>query len=203
MSVLEHCNPTSSQINTMTLFILTNSSGVRSRVATISNVNLILFDTGVVIITILSSIQTLRLWWKGDIWDKKSLISLVIYQGKVLSHGFVLTITLASTITSKVLRLLYGIKQRISTILAYLNNSFQAARRSIHTAIVAEFGNPFLSHALGTETMEDNIADQEGQQSPEEPGIWKNGRGLIAWKLVVIEDVAISSLWPAHTIKNP
>ncbi|KAF8507865.1 hypothetical protein JB92DRAFT_2832602 [Gautieria morchelliformis] len=121
---------------------------------TISNVTVILFDTGVVMVPILSSIQTLWLWQKGEIWDKKSLISLMIHQVRLGEIW--------------VLRLLYGIKPNLGGILGYLQNSFKAARQSVHSAIVAEFGNPHLSQGLGTETMEDTTADQESQQSPEE-----------------------------------
>ncbi|KAF8497355.1 hypothetical protein JB92DRAFT_2834429 [Gautieria morchelliformis] len=116
----------------------------------------------------------------------------------------------ATTITTKVLRLLYGIKQSISGIVSWLQNGFQAARQSVHNAIVAEFGNPHLSREdFNAENLEDNVADQEGQQSPEQAGsagieldefphrtgcpgdvemagqitsgeqIWKNGRGLM------------------------
>jgi hypothetical protein len=42
----------------------------------------ILLDTGVVVVTILSSIETLRIWQKGEIWGEKSLVSLLIYEGE-------------------------------------------------------------------------------------------------------------------------
>ncbi|KAF8461316.1 hypothetical protein JB92DRAFT_2839112 [Gautieria morchelliformis] len=139
LSVLDNCNPTSSQLNTMTLL------------ATINDVSVILFDTGVVIVTILNSIQPLRLWSKG-----KALPDMGIY---------VLTITLAATITTKVLR------PSIQDILGCLQNSFQAAQKSVHNAIVAEFENPDLSREdFNAENLEENVAHQEGQLSPEEAG---------------------------------
>ncbi|KAF8497365.1 hypothetical protein JB92DRAFT_2987244, partial [Gautieria morchelliformis] len=151
----------------------------------IGNVALILFDTGVVIVTILSSIQTLRLWRKGEVWDKKSLTSLV---------RFVLTISLATAVTTEpslqvilstlqnslsviiICRFHLTIKERHSRLnspsLPSLSfSSFQAARQTVHNAIVAEFGNPHLSwEDFNAQNLEDNMADQEGEHSHEEAG---------------------------------
>ncbi|KAF8532251.1 hypothetical protein JB92DRAFT_2824546 [Gautieria morchelliformis] len=218
----------------------------------INNVTAILFDTGVVMVTILSAIQTLRLWQKGDIWDKKSLISLMIYQDTIttkvqllinlLSFGVYLAFShnlgvkaplwyevkpgwhlkqsseqvFSHEFKKKDLIVLTGHNQLVNNYYLPLSpNSqreihFQAARQSVHNAIVAEFGNPHLSREdFNAENLEDNVADQEGQESPQEAGsggmeldefpcttgcpgnvelagqiasgeqIWKNGRGLM------------------------
>ncbi|KAF8509450.1 hypothetical protein JB92DRAFT_2946584 [Gautieria morchelliformis] len=174
VSALDNCNGTISQVNTVTF-----------------NVAVILFDTGVVIITILSSIQTLRLWRKGEIWDKRSLISLVSYQGfiQICAHH---NIGCAITNKTSISPILVSLQNSLSIIIicrfhltlkerhSRLNSpslpslsfsSFQAARQSVQNAIVAEFGNPHLSwEDFNADNLEDNVADQEGQQSPEEAG---------------------------------
>ncbi|KAF8466770.1 hypothetical protein JB92DRAFT_3135746 [Gautieria morchelliformis] len=45
----------------------------------------------------------------------------------------------------------------------------QAARQSVHKAIVAEFGNPDLTQAFSAETLEDNVPVQESQHEEAGP----------------------------------
>jgi len=55
-------------------------------VDTINGVAIILFDTGVVAVTIQSSIQAMRLQQGFGIWHKKSLIGLLNNQGEIVSQ---------------------------------------------------------------------------------------------------------------------
>ncbi|KAF8531972.1 hypothetical protein JB92DRAFT_3276455, partial [Gautieria morchelliformis] len=64
--------------------------------------------------------------------------------------------------TAKVLKLLHGMKSNVAGCLNNLQNSFQAARGSVHNVIVAEFGNPHLSQDFSAETLEHNEAGSTG-----------------------------------------
>ncbi|KAF8480622.1 hypothetical protein JB92DRAFT_1758532 [Gautieria morchelliformis] len=142
---------------------------------TINNVSIILFDTLVVVVTLYNTLGLVRRSREFPMLPRKSLTQILAEQS-LIRYGFVLTITLASLVTTKVLRpsvtgILITVQDSLSTIIicrchlalqervAHTNGithsahhpvtSFRAAARQIHDSLMEEFGDPSIEE-IGT-----------------------------------------------------
>ncbi|KAF8500647.1 hypothetical protein JB92DRAFT_893627 [Gautieria morchelliformis] len=151
---------------------------------TMNNVFLILFDTLVVVVTLYNTLGLVRMSREFQMLPRKSLTQTLAEQG-LIRFGFVLSITLVSGITPKVLRpslsgILSPVQDSLSVIVicrchlalqervAHPNGtthsahhpvtSFRAATRHIHNSLMEEFGDPSVS--------ETGTSEPQGKDGP-------------------------------------
>ncbi|KAF8488338.1 hypothetical protein JB92DRAFT_2836334 [Gautieria morchelliformis] len=109
-------------------------------------------------------------------YEKDSILPLVVLLLYPLwGVQILIKMNYSSACTGSMLRTLRELtitvlRQSIGYMFGWLHNSFQAARQSVHNAIVAKFGNPHLSQDFSAETLEHNEAGRESQPSPGEAG---------------------------------
>ncbi|KAF8574282.1 hypothetical protein K439DRAFT_1624438 [Ramaria rubella] len=160
-------------------------------VRTLNDIFTILFDTAAFFVILVITQAILLLWSGVKGQERKSLTSLLAQQG-TLRYGFVLTITLADAVTTKVLRpslqgILANLQDSLSVILIchfhldlqqrndYPNGSntshpfplgsFHAVTERIHRAVVDEFGDLSFNESFGTEVSQEDIELQAVQSS--------------------------------------
>ncbi|KAF8461788.1 hypothetical protein JB92DRAFT_2191877 [Gautieria morchelliformis] len=147
---------------------------------TINDMFIILFDTLVVVVTLYNTLGLVRRSREFQMLPRKSLTQTLAEQS-LIRYGFVLTITLACVITTKVLRpsiagILSIVQDSLSTIIicrchlalqervAHPNGtthsahhpvtSFRAAARQIHNSLMDEFGDPSIEEIGTSEAIE-------------------------------------------------
>ncbi|KAF8478326.1 hypothetical protein JB92DRAFT_3149608, partial [Gautieria morchelliformis] len=152
---------------------------------TINNVFIILFDTLVVVVTLYNTLGLVRRSREFQMLPRKSL-SQILAEQSLIRYGFVLTITLAGLVTTKVLRpsiaqILSSVQDSLSTIVicrchlalqervAHPNGtthsthhpvtSFRAATRQIHKSLMDEFGGPSIEDIGTSEAVEPHMED--------------------------------------------
>ncbi|KAF8579753.1 hypothetical protein K439DRAFT_1620294 [Ramaria rubella] len=157
--------------------ILKNRVHKLCSVITLNGVFTILYDTAVFVAILQNTLGLLQLQSGIPGVQRNSLSKLLVQQG-ILRYGFVVTITLASTVTDKVLRptlqeILGTLQNSLSIIiicrfhlaLQQRNDhpngsntshslplgSFHAVKERIHRAVVNEFGDMSFNESLGTE----------------------------------------------------
>ncbi|KAF8508280.1 hypothetical protein JB92DRAFT_3121029 [Gautieria morchelliformis] len=143
-----------------------------------------LFDTLIVVVTLYNTLGLVRLSREFQMLPRKSLTQILAEQG-LIRYGFILTITLASGITTKVLRpiistILSSVQNSLSVIIIYRCHlalqeraarpngnthsahhpvmSFRVASRQIHDLLMEEFGDLSVS--------ETGIAESHKQDDP-------------------------------------
>ena len=56
---------------------------------TVAGVITILFDTGIIAVTILNAMETMKCYRRVEIWHKESIAGLLVNQGEIFSHVWV------------------------------------------------------------------------------------------------------------------
>ncbi|KAF8584605.1 hypothetical protein K439DRAFT_1616590 [Ramaria rubella] len=167
-------------------------------VNTLIDILTIVVDTVVFVAIIENTLGPLKLQSKIPGFQRNSLLKLLVQQKKlreilgVLRYGFILTITLADTVTQKALRLsLQGILTPLNNFLSVILicrfhldlqqrnhhpngsttshshplRSFHAVTGRIHKAVVDEFGDLSFNESFGMEGSQHGI-EMEAIQSP-------------------------------------
>ncbi|KAF8579746.1 hypothetical protein K439DRAFT_1620293 [Ramaria rubella] len=185
------CISSSNFVALYVIKFLPNDIHSSNTVDTLNGVFIILFDTVVFVSIIENTLGLLQLQSGIPELQRKTMSKLLVQQG-ILRYGFVLTISLAATVTDKGLRpTLQGILGALQNCLSIIiicrfhldlqqrNNhpngsntshslplgSFQAVTERIHRAVVDEFGDLSLNESFGTEGSHEDIELQEIQSS--------------------------------------